>query len=791
MKPNLPECRKFLQRWKPEGPWVLTAICSKNDDVADKASGGKTETRTFTKEQIGEAEGWILEHQLRERNVYFSVNSLLRPVRKKALREDVKTVDWLHVDIDPRPGKDLAEEQERIKALLSDPPGLPKPTIVAFSGGGCQAFWRLEEPLEINGTPARYERAKLYNLQIENLLGGDGCSNVDRIMRLPGTVNFPNEKKRKKGREPAMAEVLEWNDVAYPIRSFTPAPKVQDGITEGGGGYEVQISGNISRISDLDELPRDVSDRCKTAIVQGRDDDAPLEGDNSRSEWLFYVVCELVRAQVPDEMIYSIITDPDFKISESVLDKGSSQAVERYAIRQIRRAKEQKEDPILRELNEQYAFIESVGGKCKVVKESGGDRPDVEYLTVEGFIRTYSNLEMQVGTGLRKVGIWWVEHPMRRTYERVDFAPGRDSNGILNLWRGFSVAPHPGECNLFLDHCRDVLCQENPEYFDYLVGWMANAVQRPGEPGQIAVVFRGRQGTGKGTFAKHFGSLFGCHFKHLTNPDHILGKFNSTLRDAVVVFADEAFYAGNHRHESALKALITEDRMMVEQKGVDPIEGRNCIHLIIASNEDWVVPARWDDRRFFILETSNSKRRDGEYFSAIQRQMDDGGREALLHYLMTYDLSEFDLRKPPQTEELRSQQMASITPEQSWWLQKLQDGKPLPVSAGWQKNVMKDALLDDFVAHLRGARDSRHASRIRLAKFMEAVCPDLETKQLSKPMEYTDSNGRIHERQRPWVFVLPSLDACRSAWDERFGVQNWPEVMALEEGDEDDGPDPF
>jgi hypothetical protein len=38
---------------------------------------------------------------------------------------------------------------------------------------------------------------------------GDKCHNIDRIMRLPGTINVPNAKKRKMGRVPTLAYLVE------------------------------------------------------------------------------------------------------------------------------------------------------------------------------------------------------------------------------------------------------------------------------------------------------------------------------------------------------------------------------------------------------------------------------------------------------------------------------------------------------------------------------------------------------------------------------------------------------
>ena len=53
------------------------------------------------------------------------------------------------------------------------------------------------------------DRVERINRQLAADLGGDNCHNIDRIMRLPGTINVPNAKKRKAGRVPTLAYVVE------------------------------------------------------------------------------------------------------------------------------------------------------------------------------------------------------------------------------------------------------------------------------------------------------------------------------------------------------------------------------------------------------------------------------------------------------------------------------------------------------------------------------------------------------------------------------------------------------
>jgi hypothetical protein len=144
---------------------------------------------------------------------------------------------------------------------------------------------------------------------------------------------------------------------------------------------------------------------------------------------------------------------------------------------------------------------------------------------------------------------WWARHPRRRQYDHVVFAPGKETPTAYNLWQGFAVAPDfndsASKCARYLAHVRENVCGGNEKLYKYVVGWLANGVQHPGQPGGAALVLRGKMGVGKGEFVRHYGTLFGPHFIPVTRTEHISGHFNAHLGEAVVLFADECFFPGN------------------------------------------------------------------------------------------------------------------------------------------------------------------------------------------------------------------------------------------------------
>lgn len=327
----------FLDRWMDGGPWHVVAIDPNRKAIA---------VGTFGKPTIADLRAFLEEQGTKlKRNIYFVVNSSKRLSKDPPTREAIIAMGALHVDLDPRPGEDIGPERERILAVLRDPTskGLPKPSVIIFSGGGYQAFWRLKDPLPLSGSLEDYEDAKLYNRQIELALVGDNCHNINRVMRLPGTINRPDPKKRAKGRVEELARIEEFNDLRYDLSAFEKAPVVAASSSSPDGespGRRVEIdTATVPHFADVNDIPelQDESDarnaKCRVAIVMGTDPDDPQK---TRSEPLLFVCCQMVRAGCSDETIYSVITNPAFDISVSVLDKGSS--IHSYAVRQIEQA---------------------------------------------------------------------------------------------------------------------------------------------------------------------------------------------------------------------------------------------------------------------------------------------------------------------------------------------------------------------------------------------------------------------------------------------------------------------
>ena len=590
---------------------------------------GLFETKSFPppvdRESITE---WI-ETRQGKGNIYYSVNPALRAQDKKLERENIKSLVSLHVDLDPRAGEDQEAAQIRIVKQLDSL--TQPPTWIISSGGGVQGIWDLIEEVPIGGNLEIAEDLKMYNVQLERELGGDHCHNIDRIMRVPGTINVPDERKRKKGRRVAPAFLVKHRDTNYALADFTKAAPLQDagqtvpGRASGNGEMKINLPTNIDRIINLDDHEKlgQLKPWVKRAVTFGKDPEG-LKVWASRSEMVFAVVCEMVREDIPDDVIAAILTDQDWPISESILEKKN---VDREVMRVLSRAHERAIDPDLAKMNEDHCVVQ-IGSKTRVMSwEDDEINPGQMVPFYRGFddfrkffMKWRKEEIVKAEDGEPKInyyplGEWWLRHAHRRQFTGVKYMPYSDEevvNGCLNLWTGFTVPAINGDKHLpFLEHIRENLCNANEQHYDYLISWMAHRVQRREGPAGVAVVLKSEsEGTGKSFFAKHFGALFGKHYKHITNADHLVGKFNSHLQDCQVLFADEAFYAGDKRHAGLLKTIISEGTLMVEKKGIDATASRNYIGMIMASNQKFVVPAGQNARRFFVLDVATKRMQD-------------------------------------------------------------------------------------------------------------------------------------------------------------------------------------
>ncbi len=451
-------------------------------------------------------------------------------------------------------------------------------------------------------------------------------------------------------------------------------------------------------------------------------------------------------------------------------------------------------DPRLAAFNATH-FVVRIGSQVVVGLE---EEDGVVFQPFPEFERLYAN-SPKVGT--QRATKLWLEHPLRRSYDRLGFAPPGApplSSRTYNLWRGFAVSPDPRpeperRIARFLEHLHEVIASGDDTIAEYVTDLLADAVQRPGRPIGKALALRGRQGSGKSCFVEAFGGLFGRHFITVSHRDQIVGKFNAHLSGKVVVFGDEAIWGGTKDTIGTLKRLVSQAKTTIERKGVDLVDEPNYVHLFMATNEDWTWPAGPFERRGIVLDVNRSS--SEAYFTALWAELESRDfQPALLAYLQARAVDTVRLRRGIFTAALEEQQDLTADPLQSWWRTILDEGTwtggaaKIPDDSAWPTFVSAAALHEAYANAVKTSGrhvDDRTVFQRRWLKFLP---PGVERTQ-ARVMVNTATRGPSHYESRvTWGVRLPSLEACRKAYDEATGSRRtWlaPHAGLLEETEHD------
>lgn len=246
--PDLDMVAKFLAAIRPRGPHTLSAIHPERQQMtwADAVAAGvdmdvqRIHTTTFGEGSMACCLKWV-ERENAERNIYFSLN----PCRPQAFTR--KASQYIRKATEKRPGATLPDIlAHQYTAFDIDLPAdgfTPETweqhvreklartklafTLIWRSGGGVQAAIRIKPAVPLE-TDDEVRNAKAINQGVAGWLAEqtglklDSIDNIDRVLRVCGTVNWPDARKRAKGRVPILAGPFTHNASVTRTRDALP-----------------------------------------------------------------------------------------------------------------------------------------------------------------------------------------------------------------------------------------------------------------------------------------------------------------------------------------------------------------------------------------------------------------------------------------------------------------------------------------------------------------------------------------------------------------------------------------
>ena len=421
-------------------------------------------------------------------------------------------------------------------------------------------------------------------------------------------------------------------------------------------------------------------------------------------------------------------------------------------------------------LNGHFAFV-FAGGTGNILWETTDRKDDYAFhlMSKQSFLDMQSNNKMQIADKLKPVAPMWLEWPERRSFDGMVFEPGLEAGARwFNMWRGFAVKPadtpdHP-MVERWKEHLFENICGHEKVLADWLTCWFAHLVQKPYEKPLVAVVFRGGKGTGKNALVERVSRLLGGHAMTTSRRRYLVGNFTSHLQRCLLFVLDEAFWSGDKEAEGVVKDLVTGTEHLIELKGKESFTVRNLTRVVVIGNEEWLVPASEDERRWAVFEVGDGRKQDRKYFEEMRLGLDEqGGSSYLLRYLMDYKITQ-DVNLAPNTVGLTSQKISSLEPVPQWWYDTLSAGT---IAGGDWGGEWPDAIpsnrLREALRRWSGNRNikGRLPNDVGFGKILRHMAPSFEKKKIG--------GARLAEGDTSYAYFKAPLETLRKEFDKYIG----------------------
>lgn len=285
----------------------------------------------------------------------------------------------------------------------------------------------------------------------------------------------------------------------------------------------------------------------------------------------------------------------------------------------------------------------------------------------------------------------WLKDPFQRTFRRIDFLPpplrcDKETFNTFPRFAGECLQPNAVDVQVDLGPILTLLydlCDREEQSAEYILSWMADIVQRPGQLSRVGIVMQSKQGRGKNLL---FGSLFGNQilgqslYFSSANPEDFFGRFATGRFKRLLSNFNEIECSHTSKIMGKVKEAITEPTVSFEAKGIMTVRVRNCARQLWFSNEIMPIRIPHDDRRWLAVRASAEMPEVGtqehkEYFSQIAAWIEDSKNvRAFFDFLKDRDISkwhpEYDR---PTTSFYTGLQRLSLNRVEQWLIAQLED----------------------------------------------------------------------------------------------------------------------
>lgn len=163
-----------------------------------------------------------------------------------------------------------------------------------------------------------------------------------------------------------------------------------------------------------------------------------------------------------------------------------------------------------------------------------------------------------------------------------------------------------------------ILCNNDAEVYKYFILWLAQMFKYP-EVKSKMIIFISKEGAGKGTLLRLIENMMGkSKVLQIDNPkEQIFGAFNGIMKDSFFCCFNECGLEDMKKDTGRLKQLITDSKILINEKGIERFEMNSFHRFFFTTNMDNPVIITKDNRRNVVIRSSDELIGNTEFFDEI------------------------------------------------------------------------------------------------------------------------------------------------------------------------------
>jgi len=258
-------------------------------------------------------------------------------------------------------------------------------------------------------------------------------------------------------------------------------------------------------------------------------------------------------------------------------------------------------------------------------------------------------------------------YDINRPFGKVEGEAAINTAKLLTVKFPIEAVDNSQDTSILWNHL-EYLCGDVPDDVkDWVKDWLADIFQNPNDKKGTALTFIGSQGCGKSIFFDKLMSILLGEYYHYDNGKEFSEKFNTSLKDKLLLNFDEGFATKSKSVEAKLKSFITQPTLKLEGKGSNSTAVLNPARAVFTTNSGWAINTADDDRRFAVFNTERKDFITPEYFDMLFESLNN--REMLEKFMYELQSRKITSRLniPPATEAKEAQKVFSATKIAEWF----------------------------------------------------------------------------------------------------------------------------